>query len=80
MATTTERKTYYIASGEGEIGTWDRVRMTTRGLKQRLSKERCNGDRWARAVEDVYETSDGNWAGRDVETGEIRDAPAPSDF
>lgn len=40
-----------IVSGEGTIGnaeTYTGTR-TERALKMRLTRERCNGDRWARA-------------------------------
>ena len=38
-----------ILSGEGEVGTredYDGAR-TVSAIKSRLTKERCNGDRWA---------------------------------
>lgn len=40
-----------IVSGEGEIGTAVRYdgKRTIRALKSRLTRERRNGDRWARA-------------------------------
>ena len=41
-----------IISGEGEIGamtTYEGAR-TLQAIRQRLAKERCHGDRWARAV------------------------------
>lgn len=47
MKTKTPRQTYTITSGEGEIGTTETVRMTEMGLKRRLTRERCGGDRWA---------------------------------
>lgn len=38
-----------IISGEGEIGTVETYtgKRTARAVKARLTKERCNGDRWA---------------------------------
>ena len=38
-----------IVSGEGEEGTVERYDGTgsLRALKSRLTRERCNGDRWA---------------------------------
>jgi len=65
-------QTYYMVSGEGEIGTWAKVE--TSDIATALKAARCGGDRWAKAVRDVYQTSDG-WAGYDVETGERRSVP-----
>lgn len=46
------KKQYLICSGEGEIGRWEVTNPTTEiGIKQRLTKERCHGDRWASAYE-----------------------------
>lgn len=38
-----------IISGEGENGTVENYtgKRTARAVKARLTKERCNGDRWA---------------------------------
>ena len=60
---------YWLVSGEGESGTWERVETTPRGIKLRLTRERCGGDRWARAYESPYETVDGCVGGHDVEDG-----------
>ena len=40
-----------IISGEGEVGTIEAYtgKKTERAIKCRLTRERCNGDRWARA-------------------------------
>jgi hypothetical protein len=40
-----------IVSGEGTVGSSDAYtgKRTIRALKSRLTRERCNGDRWARA-------------------------------
>lgn len=40
-----------IVSGEGTVGSSDVYtgKRTIRALKSRLTRERCNGDRWARA-------------------------------
>lgn len=40
-----------IVSGEGTIGKSETYtgKRTIRALKSRLTRERCNGDRWARA-------------------------------
>lgn len=64
------KKIYWMISGEGERGTWERVVTTERGIKLRLTRERCGGDRWARAYGDIFETDNGK-AGYDVETGEM---------
>ncbi len=58
---------YWIVSGEGECGTWERKIATERGIKRILAKERCNGDRWAHAYGDIYKTKYGGIAGFDVE-------------
>ena len=62
------KKTYWVISGEGERGTWERVATTERGIKLRLMRERCGGDRWAHAYGDVLETDSG-LVGIDIETG-----------
>ena len=38
-----------IVSGEGELGTVEEYngKRTIKAIKSRLTKERCNGDRWA---------------------------------
>ena len=43
-----------IVSGEGETATVQTYtgKLTRRAIKARLTRERCNGDRWARA--EVY--------------------------
>jgi len=40
-----------ITSGEGELGRSEEYtgKRTVRALKMRLTKESCNGDRWANA-------------------------------
>lgn len=45
-------ETVLILSGEGEVGTYEKYegKRTERALKSRLTKERCNGDRWAFAM------------------------------
>jgi hypothetical protein len=60
-----------IISGEGEIGTVERYsgKRSERAIKLRLSRERCNGDRWARAVQYSHENEHGK-VGIDLETGE----------
>lgn len=52
MSSTTPKQTYTIISGEGTgDGSIETVRMTERGLKRRLTQERCGGDRWAFACD-----------------------------
>ena len=68
--------TYYILSGEGESGTWEKAETTEQGLKNRLTKERCGGDRWAKAYSDAYELADGGYAATDIDSGETRSIPA----
>lgn len=46
------RQTYTIISGEGAgEGRIETVTLTVLGLKRRLAKERCGGDRWAFACD-----------------------------
>ena len=50
-----------IVSGEGTVGNSEVYSgtRTIRALKSRLTRERCNGDRWARAEALVHpETND----------------------
>lgn len=60
-----------IVSGEGEMGTAEEYvgKMTPRAIKSRLTRERCNGDRWAKAVQYSH-TNDHGDVGFDLETGE----------
>ena len=48
MSTT---KTWIIWSGEGTVGTSEIKKATDAGIKRILTRERCNGDRWAYAAE-----------------------------
>ncbi|WP_419607616.1 hypothetical protein [Thiolapillus sp.] len=59
-----------IISGEGEIGIIEphTGRPTKRAVMARLTRERCGGDRWAKAIAYVDGTE-----GFDVETGEVAD-------
>ena len=63
-----------IVSGEGTYGTVKvyKGKMTVRAIKSRLKRERCNGDRWARAIQYRWETKDGVKCGQDLETGEMK--------
>ncbi|WP_419585782.1 hypothetical protein [Thiolapillus sp.] len=59
-----------IISGEGEVGIIEphTGRPTKRAVRARLTRERCCGDRWAKAIAYVDGTE-----GFDVETGEPAD-------
>lgn len=70
------KSTYYILSGEGEHGTWSGPFVTTeRGIRQRAGRERCHGDRWARAFELQPETRTVRAHVRDIDSGERREVP-----
>ena len=63
-----------IVSGEGEgpgIVEVFEGRRTLRAIKMRLARERCGGQRWARAVAYSH-TNDGGDVYINVETGELR--------
>jgi hypothetical protein len=65
-----EGKTIAIISGEGTVGSVSLYegKNTVRAIKARLTRERCNGDRWARAI--VYkDINDYGAFGYDIETG-----------
>lgn len=51
-----------ILSGEGNAGTFRRFtgKRTTRAIRSRLARERCNGDRWAKAYVYLHESDSGN--------------------
>jgi hypothetical protein len=61
----------HITSGEGENGTTEVFagKRTERAVKLRLTRERCGGDRWARAAVFMREVGDGAAIGMNVETG-----------
>ena len=75
MKNPNNKAAYWMLSGEGELGTWERVVTTPLGIKRRLTKERCGDDRWARAYGDIYETQDGQIVGHDIEYGVPRCLP-----
>lgn len=64
------KKIYWVISGEGEVGTWERHEATADGIRKILTRERCGGDRWARAYANLRLTKFGDVAGDDVETDE----------
>lgn len=73
-------KEILIVSGEGEIGTAEvyRGKHTQRAIKSRLTRERCHGDRWARAIQYSH-TNDHGLVGINLETGEYCGYYQPSD-
>ena len=70
-----------IWSGEGDCGDFEIYtgKRTMRAIKMRLTKERCGGDRWARAmvfshtVQDAYGFRDDIYY--DLETGDADSEP-----
>jgi hypothetical protein len=66
-----------IISGEGDVGTVERYsgKCSERAIKLKLTRERCNGDRWAKAVQFSHVNADGH-VGIDLETGEYCTFPA----
>ena len=66
-----------IISGDGETGTVERYsgKCSERAIKLRLARERCNGDRWAKAVQYSHSNNGCN-VGIDLETGEYCTFPA----
>jgi hypothetical protein len=69
-----------IISGEGDVGTVERYsgKHSERAIKLKLTRERCNGDRWAKAVQFSHVNADGQ-VGIDLETGEYCNFPAIQD-
>lgn len=65
-------KEIIILSGEGERGTPEVYtgKRTTRALKSRLTKERCQGDRWAKAIAFLYYGRYNQPVGINVENGD----------
>ena len=74
----TEKKTYWILSGEGEIGTWEKHVATLTGIKRIATKERCGGDRWAQIWEEIPETETTEAHICNIDDGDMRDIPAGS--
>ena len=74
-----------ILSGEGESGTSAQYTgaRTMRAIQSKLAKERCNGDRWVKAL--VYShDSDAGLVFINIETGELchqkRNAGRPTEM
>lgn len=61
-----------IVSGEGNFGDTEVYtgKRTQRAIKSRLTRERCNGDRWARAVVFLHNNETGK-TGINLETSEL---------
>lgn len=62
-----------ILSGEGDYGSFKLYtgKRTMRAIKIRLTKERCGGDRWARAL--VYSYSNDHYdIYYNLETGDVK--------
>lgn len=59
-----------IVSGEGNEGVVENYfgKLTQRAIKSRLTKEKCNGDRWARAIQYSHDNDHGE-VGINLETG-----------
>lgn len=70
-----DKKTYWILSGEGESGTWEKHHATLTGIKRIATKERCGGDRWASIWEEVPETETTEAHICSIDDGEMRDIP-----
>lgn len=71
MSNATAKTTYIVISGEGcGEGISRKVQATDRGIKRILTKERCGGDRWARAF---YRLNAHTQIGIDSESGEARE-------
>lgn len=67
------KRTFYILSGEGDVGTWAGPYVTTgRGIDIRAKKARSGGDRWARVFEQFKNCV------IDIANGETRDIPNPA--
>jgi hypothetical protein len=65
------KATYILISGEGTSeGTKRTLRATALGIKRILTKERCGGDRWAKAYYRMVSTQN-IWI--NAETGESRE-------
>ena len=65
-----------IISGRGDFGGVDiyHGKRTEKALKLRLTRERCQGDRWAKAILYTHKTETGH-AGIDFESGEMQNYP-----
>jgi hypothetical protein len=66
------KRIYKVISGEGDgNGTTETTRpLTDIGIKRRLTRERCGGDRWASAYYRCESDASNVWI--NCETGEAR--------
>lgn len=70
---------YWILSGEGESGTWEKKYCTELGAKRIATRERCGGDRWASVWEEMPETDTHRAHIRCIDDNEMRDIPEEGD-
>ena len=63
----------HIVSGEGNCGTVEIYtgKRSDRAIKMRLTRERCGGDRWARAMIYMHTSADGADVGMDCTDGTV---------
>lgn len=71
LASSSDEHPIHIVSGEGEQGTVEVYtgKRTERAIKMRLTRERCNGDRWARAMIYTHTAHDNSLIGMDCDDG-----------
>ena len=62
----------FILSGEG-LGTLELFtgKKSQRAIKGRLTKERCNGQRWAKGFVYLYDNTESEGVYQNLETGEL---------
>ena len=81
LAAPADEHPIHIVSGEGDYGTVEVYdgKRTDRAIKMRLTRERCHGDRWARAVIYTHTASDGADVGMDCTDGIVGYFPGLDD-
>lgn len=81
LAAPADEHLIHIVSGEGEVGTVEVYTgtRTDRAIKMRLTRERCHGDRWARAMIYMHTTDDGADVGMDCTDGIVGYFPSLDD-
>jgi len=72
LAASADDHPIHITSGEGEVGTTELYegKRTIRAIEMRLKRERCDGDRWARAMI-FMNLSDDDSVGMDCTDGDV---------
>ncbi len=75
VTTQEHKKTYWMLTGEGEVGTWERHICTLRGIQRIATRERCGGDRWATIWEEIPETDTTEAHIINIDSGDIRYIP-----